>query len=374
MNHVSSIRSCRCVRDSPARLSRVLPPAQRGGLTLVELLAVIAIIGLLVGLLMPALQSARESSRLTTCTSNIKTLALASLSHLEHIGTFPSDGWPGAASPQLANASRGFNEDQGGGWLFNILPFMDLETLRNQDFNATSRMSPTVLGCPTTVAPGATAIPDNSSWNRIGLTCYAGCMGSISRNPDLCGNLPDGTPINASQLDALGREARETAYPTFTNYAHRIANVNDGVNKPSNSCGTLHNRGNTYNTGVICSFGRVRAAHVTDGLGNTLLCGERPIHSNNLLVVTGNMPCDGAGPWPRNFSHTNLKSTWNGPRPFIPGMTAGCDYTFGSRHGTTFAAAFCDGSVRQVGYEVDAVNVWRPLGSRNGREVVAPPW
>jgi prepilin-type N-terminal cleavage/methylation domain-containing protein len=44
----------------------------RRGLTLVELLAVIAIIGLLVALLLPAVQSARESPRRAACGNKLK--------------------------------------------------------------------------------------------------------------------------------------------------------------------------------------------------------------------------------------------------------------------------------------------------------------
>ena len=55
----------------------------RAGFTLVELLAVIAIIGILVGLLLPAVQAARESSRLSQFQNNVRQKALAICAYLD---------------------------------------------------------------------------------------------------------------------------------------------------------------------------------------------------------------------------------------------------------------------------------------------------
>jgi type II secretory pathway pseudopilin PulG len=57
---------------------------------LVELLVVIAIIGTLIGLLLPAVQRARESSRRSTCLSNIRQLAMASLQYEGRFRRYPA--------------------------------------------------------------------------------------------------------------------------------------------------------------------------------------------------------------------------------------------------------------------------------------------
>ena len=60
--------------------------------TLVELLVVMAIIGVLIALLLPAINSARESARRTTCTNNMKQQGLAMLTFENSMKKLPSGG------------------------------------------------------------------------------------------------------------------------------------------------------------------------------------------------------------------------------------------------------------------------------------------
>lgn len=59
------------------------------GLSLIELMVVIAIIGALLGLLLPAVQASRESSRRSRCGENLKGYAFAVKAYEQRMGKFP---------------------------------------------------------------------------------------------------------------------------------------------------------------------------------------------------------------------------------------------------------------------------------------------
>jgi prepilin-type processing-associated H-X9-DG protein len=86
------------------------------GFTLVELIAVLVVIGLVIALLVPAVQQSREAARATECRSKLHQLSLAIHNYLELHRTFPT--------PVLGNET---------GYLLKILPQLD-QTAIYQDF------------------------------------------------------------------------------------------------------------------------------------------------------------------------------------------------------------------------------------------------
>lgn len=91
-----------------------------GGLTLVELLVVIALIAMLFILLLPAINYVRVSSRRMTCQSNLRQIGLAMQMYLD--SQEPGAAYPEAAQlpsvttdlPSLAEVLSDFTEDNSG--------------------------------------------------------------------------------------------------------------------------------------------------------------------------------------------------------------------------------------------------------------------
>lgn len=92
------------------------------GFTLVELLIVVAIVGVLIGLLLPAIQAARESGRRTTCQNNLRQIGLALTNFESAQGQFP----PGKKWSAARTDPNSFDY----AWSSIILGYLEEESLR----------------------------------------------------------------------------------------------------------------------------------------------------------------------------------------------------------------------------------------------------
>lgn len=96
----------------------------RRAFTLVEVLVVIAIIGILIALLLPAIQTAREASRRVQCQNNLKQIGLALLNYESEHKVFPA-GYISQVD------SSGNDLGPGWGWAALILPQMEETNIFN---------------------------------------------------------------------------------------------------------------------------------------------------------------------------------------------------------------------------------------------------
>ncbi len=272
----------------------------RPGMSLVELLTVIAIVGTLLTLLLPAIQAVREAGRRTACTNNLRQIGLALQTYQTTRGVFP----PGLSSnvryPQTAWRT----------WCARLLPYLDKKPLwessrqayrrQNNPFNPTPHaelsLALSIFACPSDPRVGKTQITPHKSM-RVGLTSYVGVTGTDYQSRD----------------------------------------------------------------GVLFRDSRISTSDIKDGLSQTVVVGERPPSFDfwygwwyaGVGQAGSGVPDMLLGAREKNIGYGHLRRCPSGPYQFAPGNGSElCDtFHFWSFHPDGAHFIFADASVRFLRYE-----------------------
>jgi len=346
-----------------ATTGRFRLPARCSGLTLVELLVVVAIVGGLLALLLPAVQSAREAARRTRCTGNLRQLALACLAHESTRGFLPTGGWGGA---WVGDPDRGFGAKQPGGWAFNVLPYVEEVGLRDSgaglaDTAAKADCAEIRLATPLAVFACPSRRPA-ATWplarSKAALFVVA-VPTTVSRRPsavvrgDYAANMGSGDMANRYRS---GGAPSSVMSGDFMNDAM----WQSGYGPPAD--------------GVIFRRSRLRLREITDGLSATYLVGEKYVEPGS--IATGLSDDDDQCLYSghdRDVLRTGLEPPSQDRAGFDPVTVSGVagstnkfplPIAFGSGHPDSCGMAMADGSVRLVAYAIDAA-AHRTAASRN---------
>lgn len=346
----------------------------RRGFTLVELLATIAILGLLLALLLPAVQAARESSRRTACSNKLKQLSLGVLNYERNFDVFPA----AYSDPDLV--AKGAN---GGmfSFLVSILPFLEEQALAD----ATGRY----------VERGA------RPWDR-------GVVGGVS-----CPFLSQ-----PAVLLCPSDPTRPAGNATLTNYRCNRGDVWTGSNNRTTDQADLTDprfvirRRGPFGSGDVS---RCRSGHITDGMSNTIMLSElavgtarnshpggianlgtlgwssRPNTCSSLLGASGYTVSVYSssvlgGSWPDGRNANTAFFTVLPPQSANCGNSAGTGVwagTVSSYHDRGVFVAMCDGATRFITDSIDAGDpaktpnvtgqsqwgIWGAMGTTAGGEM-----
>lgn len=325
--------------------------AKRCGMTLVELLVVIGIIGALVALILPGVQAAREAARRAQCANNVRQLALAAHNFHSAQRTFP----PGLRQFQFSSSPQ----YRGTSLFVYLLPHMDNQAvcegwdydqpLNNTEGGASARSAAVIPGliCPSS---GILQNPMVRSGRSYGMTSYGGNGGTRSYRPDL------------ASVDGMFHTTGPASLPQ--------ANQTP-----------------------------VRLQMVRDGTGNTLFFGERNHHDPNFetfaavywtdsLQLVGTWSAIGgrkrigdvtmSGFVPINY---RLSVTYAERVAADPPISVSADFAdyedrrlcaWGSRHPGGANFAMVDSSTHFLSDSM-ALTVLQALSTRDGDETVEPP-
>jgi prepilin-type N-terminal cleavage/methylation domain-containing protein/prepilin-type processing-associated H-X9-DG protein len=312
------------------------------GITLVELMVVIAIIGVALGLLIPIITRVREASRRAECTNNLKQITIAFHNYQDVHHMFPASyiSW-GAGLPWMGPASSSGDAGPGWGWGAVADPFMEASPFYNS----------CNMNLPCWVAANTTAA-------RTG------------KNYFLCPSARDRSAVYDVK-DAKGSSLATVARSHYVANAGRI----DVWGDPAADLSKVAD-------GPLYRNSWLPPSAITDGLNHTVFLGERTPALGDATwigVVSGARTCprppfavSGCDPAAAQVNAHSGPSA--NERPSIvhpPNSPHGHVDQMASEHPGGSNVALGDGSVRFIKSGISP-RVWAALSTRAGGEPIAP--
>jgi prepilin-type N-terminal cleavage/methylation domain-containing protein/prepilin-type processing-associated H-X9-DG protein len=195
-----------------------MAPSKRNAFSLIEVLVVIAVIGILVAILFPAVQAAREAARRTQCRNNLKQIGIAVANYNTTYQCYPP-GWIGVTGGQPdANGASGV------AWGAFCLPTIEEYAAAkkiNTKVSVTNSANAIlqvfnveVFRCPSDISPSTTFSVTLQSPNvnpdlpkSFAIANYVGSFGSTDYHP--CASNPVGTPCVGNGMFYLNSWIRD---------------------------------------------------------------------------------------------------------------------------------------------------------------------
>lgn len=308
------------------------------GVSLIEVVTVVAILGLLTATLVPTIQTIREAARELACRNNCRQIGISSSHFVGARGYYHTGGWGWRWVPDAKVHPK---YGQPGGWIYQLLPYLEYESTYALPRLAAANRNETELGihrllatlvtqfhCPS--RPISRVIPFNKSRiphlanlvappNSVALTDYAangGTRGVVDVSAD--------GPFSSDLQEIDG-------------FAWSNPHQGDGVI-------LLHNR--------------FTPSHMTRGTSNVLWADEK-------YVGRDNYEFDRMGGNDQSLFSGECRDTRRYVRGgIVPDRHVGGYQNFGTAHPISMVAVRVDGSVESLSINMD-MWVFYQMGSRS---------